>query len=93
MATNTLHLIVDKFRQLWFFTLVTNWVSSVSSLHQEKFNVSSIGGHEQVWTAVYEESRTNVDTVEKPKVSTPVRNQTHFLIVWTIALSELNHTE
>jgi hypothetical protein len=55
MATITLHLIGDKFRQLWFFKLVINWVSSVTSLEQERVIVSSIGVHEQVWTGVYEE--------------------------------------
>ena len=93
MATNPLHLIGDKFRQLWFFKPVINWVSSVTSLQQERVNVSSTGRHELAWTGVYEESRTNVDTVEKPKVSTPVSDQTQFLIDWTIALSEFNHTE
>jgi hypothetical protein len=68
-------------------------VLSVTSLQQERVYVSSTGGHEQVWTGVYEESRTNMDKAEKPKVSTPVRNQNQFLIVWPIALSEFNHTE
>ena len=84
MSTNTLHLIGDKFSQLWFFKLVTNWVSSVTSLS------AVLEGHEQVWTGVYEESRTNVDTVEKPKVSTPVRNQTQSLIKHFIV--QLMHT-
>jgi hypothetical protein len=97
MATNTLHLIGDKFRQLWFFELGVklgvNRVLSVTSLQQERVNISSNGGLEQVWSGVYEECRTSVDTVETLKVSTPVRNQTQFLIVWNIALSEFNHTE
>jgi hypothetical protein len=54
----------------------------------KKVNISSIGGHKQVWTGVYEESRTNAVTVEKPKVPIAVRNQTQFLIVRITALSE-----
>jgi hypothetical protein len=88
MATNTLHLIGDKLSKLWFFKLVLNWVSSVTNLQQELMS-AVLGGMNRY--GVYEESRTNVETVEKPKVSTPVRNQTQFLTVWTIALSEFNH--
>jgi hypothetical protein len=79
MVANTLQLIGDKFRQLWFFKLGINRVLSVTSLQQERVSVSSTRGLEQVWTGVYDASRTHVDTADTPKVSTPARNQTQFL--------------